>query len=268
MKKLFITICAVCLLMTGCGADGHNRLNTSIPKFDRTFIIGLDDDYAPMCFRSSQGELVGFDVDLAKRTAKIMGVNVEFKAIDWTKKVDELNAGNIDMIWSGMDITDERKAVMLFSAPYMTNSQILLVNKGNTQGISSAADLAGKIVGTRAGSTAEIYVNKLEELKNTFAGFKTYLDFQTGLQALDNGEIDVLIIDEIVGRYGMAREPNRFEVLNVAIGEATEFGIGFRKDDTALRDEVQAAFDKLVEDGTAQKISKQWFDADLIKVHR
>lgn len=268
MKKILMTICAVCLLMTGCGADGKNQSNTTVSESDRTLIIGLDDDYAPMCFLSPQGEIIGLDVDLAKRTAKTMGVKVEFKAIDWTKKVDELNAGNIDMIWSGMDITDERQEQMLFSAPYMTNSQILLVNKGNKQGISSAADLAGKIVGTRAGSTAEIYVNKLEELKNSFAAFKTYLDFQTGLQALDNGEIDVLIIDEIVGRYGMAREPNRFDVLEVTIGDVTEFGIGFRKDDTKLRDEVQAAFDKLVADGTAQKISKQWFDADLIKVHK
>lgn len=80
-------------------------------------------------------------------------------------------------------------------------------------------------------------------------------------------EIDVLIIDDIAGHYGMAREPDKFDTLNITLGDVTEFGIGFRKDDTALRDEVQAAFDKLVKDGTAQEISLLWFDADLIKVH-
>lgn len=264
MKKFLLAICAVCLLLSGCGQHAND---TNVPKSDRKIIVGVDEDYAPISFRNKNGEIVGFDVDLAKQTAKLMGVEFEFKAINWNDKEAELNAGNIDMIWSGMDITPERKEIMLFSKPYMTNCQILLVRKGNPLNIQSIDDLAGKVVGTQDGTTAEFYIDKFDDLKKSFAGFNLYPSFKVGLAALYKKEIDVLIIDDIAGHYGMAREPDNFDTLSIILGDITEFGIGFRKDDTKLRDEVQKAFDELIENGTAQKISLKWLDADLISVH-
>ena len=85
---------------------------------------------------------------------------------------------------------------------------------------------------------------------------------------LENGVVDVLIVDEIAGRFEMSKVPSKFDPIEVTIGPVTEIGIGFRKDDTALRDEVQTAFDSIIKDGTARKISEQWFQADLIKLHR
>lgn len=264
MTKIILPFLLMIFMMTGC-TGGKLTEPTNTFKTDRKITIGLDDDYAPISFRNAKGEIVGFDVDLAKKAAELMGVAVEFKAIDWSRKEEELNAGNIDMIWSGMDITPKRKEHMLFSKPYMDNRQILLVRKGNPHNIHSVGDLDGKIVGTQDGSTAQLYVEDSKDLKSSLAEFKIYPTFKAGLAALSNKEIDVLIIDEIVGRYGMAREPDKFEPIEVTIGSATRFGIGFRKDNTKLRDEVQVAFDKLVADGTAQDISLKWFDADLIK---
>ena len=85
---------------------------------------------------------------------------------------------------------------------------------------------------------------------------------------MNNGEYDALIIDEIAARYEMTIHPDTFEIVEVTIGSHTEFAIGFRKNDEALRNKVQKAFDSMVEDGTAKKISEQWFQADLIKLKK
>ena len=255
MKKILLLMTALFLLVSGCNSFQH----------DGKIIIGVDDEFAPMGFHDEKGELVGFDIDLAREAAKRMGVQVEFKAIDWNNKREEITSGNIDIIWNGCDIMDEYKEYMIFSKPYMDNRQIILVNFGNPENIHSTGDLAGKIVGTQAGSNSEDYINEDTRLKNTFAEFKTYRNIQEGFENLNARNLDALIIDEIAARYEMIRHPDTFEVIEVTVGPVTEFGIGFRKDDTDLRARVQDAFDSMVADGTAKKISEQWFQADLIK---
>lgn len=253
----------VTMVFTGCGGGEPAKTDGGTSK-DK-IVIGLDDEYKPMGFKDEKNEIVGFDVDLAKEAAKRLETKVEFKAIDWNSKEAELKSGRIDIIWNGLDITPERKANMLFSDPYMDNRQIVFVRKGDDQGITSEADLAGKKVGTQAGSTAETYIDGNEALKGSFAEFKTYGDYVSAFMDLSNGRIDALICDEIVGRYNIKDRADDYEALNVQVGPITEFGIAFRKDDTELRDKVQKTFDAMVADGTASKISEQWFGADLIK---
>lgn len=259
MKKIFMsTLLLATVIFTGCGdLNETNKL-----------IIGLDDEYAPMGFRDERNAIVGFDVDLAKEVARRMGVTVEFRPIDWTKKEEELDSGRIDMIWNGLDITPERREKILFSKPYMDNRQIVFVKYGENPGIVSAVDLAGKIVGTQAGSTAEDYIETNAKLKNSFRELKTFNSYMNALNALGDGEIDALICDEIVGRYAMNKSLDKFEALDITIGDVSQFGIGFRKDNVELRDKVQTVFDEIIKDGTAKKISENWFQADLINVHR
>ena len=260
MKKIFLLL-LILLAVSGCGS-GDKELNV-IDK-DK-LVIGIDESFAPMGFRDESGELVVFDVDLAKEAARRLGVAIEFKSIDWYKKREEITSGNVDIIWNGCDITDERKEYMIFSKPYMDNRQVLMVKTGNALGIYSEYDLAGKVVATQAGSNSEDYINKDESLKESFAAFKTYRNVQEGFKALNNGEYDVIIIDEIAGHYEMTKHHNQFEVIEATIGPVTGFGIGFRKDNVELRDKIQVVFDDMIRDGTAKKISEQWFQADLIK---
>ena len=255
MKKLFALLLIVTAFMTGCGSQ-----NTS-----EVFVVGLDDEYAPMGFKNEQNEIVGFDVDLAKEAAKRLGTEVEFKAIDWNSKEAELKSGRIDIIWNGLDITPEREENMLFSKPYMDNRQIVFVKKDNVQGIMTETDLVGKRVGTQSGSTAEAYIDKTPALKDGFTEFKTYGDYVSAFMDLENGRIDALICDEIIGRYNIKDRANDFQALDVQIGPVTQFGIAFRKDDTELRDKVQKVFDEMVKDGSAAKISDKWFGSDLLK---
>ena len=254
MKKIFI---ALLLLVTTACAVG------AVSSNDNVLVIGLDDNFAPMGFRDERGNIVGFDVDLAKETAKRMDVTFRFKAIDWNDKERELDSGNIDLIWNALDITPERREQFLFSKPYMETRQIILVKKGNTQNIHSEGSLEGKRIGTQTGSSPEDYLK--ETGKGHFAEFKTYDNFKDAFKALDDDEVDALVCDEVLARYEINQDGGKFEVIGITVGPFNEIGIGFRKGDVELRDQVQAAFDEVVADGTARKISEKWFSADLIK---
>ena len=257
MKKIFyyaLLIMHCALLFTGCGGEEK-----------QTLIVGIADSFPPLGFRNEQNEIVGFDIDLAKETAKRMNANFEFKPIDWTLKSQELDAGNVDMIWNGLNISNERKKIMLFSKPYMDNRQILLVRKDADLDIHSEYDLADKIVAVQAGSISEAYLSENETLKDTFKEFLSCASLEGAFQDLIDDKFDVLIVDELAGRYEFSKNTDELKVIDVKVGPVTEIGIGFRKDDSELRDRVQRAFDEIIRDGTAKKISEQWFQADLIK---
>ena len=260
MQRIILPLLLMLFTLTGCSLDSANIVNRE------KIVIGFDESFAPMGFRNDKGEVVGFDVDLAKEAARRLGVKAEFKPIDWTKKKEEITSGNVDMLWNGCDITPERKEYMIFSKPYMDSRQVLIVKKGNDQGIYSEYDLKDKIVGMQAGTSSEIYIDK--DIKNSFAEFKICNSLQEGFAALDREEFDVFITDEIAGRYEITQNPNRFEVIEANVSPITEFGIGFAKDNSELRDKIQVVFDEMIQDGTAKKISKKWFNADLIKLKR
>lgn len=259
MKKIFLPLLMMIFLLTGCGVNEADEI-----KSKKTYIIGIDDEYAPMGFRDDKGEIIGFDVDLAKETAKRMNVEFEFRPIIWDKKEAELNSGRIDIIWNGLDITPERQTHILYSKPYFDNRQILLVKKNRGLNIHSLNDLKGKIVATQAGSNSENYVERDDAMRNSFANFITYPTFSYAYKALFEERIDVLIVDEFAGRYEVARH-DELELIDITIGDKTEIGIGFRLGNVELRDEVQKAFDEIIADGTAGKISEKWFHANLIK---
>ena len=260
MKKLFVFLLLVtAATLTGCGSQNASN---------ETFVIGIDDEYAPLGFRDEKGNIVGFDIDLAKEAARRLKVKFEFKPIDWNDKERLLTEGEIDIIWNGFDITPARQRWALYSKPYMDNRQVILVKDGTAQEFRSEVDLSGKRVGTQAGSTSVCYVNEHPQLKAAFADFKTYPHFKAALEALDAGEVDAVIADELLSRYTASRQTDKFEVVDVTVGSVCEIGIGFRKDDVELRDRVQKVFDDMIKDGTAKKISERWFNADLIKFRK
>ena len=269
MKKIFlVAMLLTTMIFTGCGGD--NGAKNEGADGAKKIVVGLDDEYPPMGFKDDKNQIIGFDVDLAKAAAAKLGREVEFKAIDWNSKEAELKSGRIDVLWNGLDITPERQENMLFSDPYMDNRQIIFIRKGDdaNSNIADENGLAGKNVGTQAGSTAEAYITGNDELKNSFKEFKTYGDYISAFMDLENGRLDAVVCDEIVGRYYMAKHADKLDALNVVVGPTSEFGIAFAKENTALRDEVQKAFDEIVADGTAKRISEEWFGADLIKVKK
>ena len=131
---------------------------TPAPAVVTKIVVGLDDNFPPMGFRDEKNELVGFDIDMAKEAAKRLGLEVEFKPIDWSAKEAELSGKRVDALWNGLTITEERKQNILFTAPYMENHQIIVVPAGSA--IKAKADLAGKVVGAQEGSSAVDAIKK------------------------------------------------------------------------------------------------------------
>lgn len=261
MKK-WIAISMLLVFMSavfaGCGGDSAKK--SEAPK---KIIVGLDDNYPPMGFKDDKNEIVGFDIDLAKEAAKRLNRDIEFKAIDWSSKEAELKSARVDILWNGLDITEKRKENILFSEPYMDNKQIIFIPKNSA--IQGEADLKGKVVGTQSGSSAEEYIDGNTEFKTSMKEVKKYPDYISAFMDLENGRLEAIIADEITGRYYMSKHPDKFVALETPVGPVSTFGIGFRKDDQKLRDDVQKVMDEMKKDGTMSKISEKWFGKDIIK---
>lgn len=259
MKKL-LGLVVLFLITLGVASCQKNVINTFEEIEARGyFIVGLDDTFAPMGFRDTQGNLVGFDVDLAKEVSRRLGIEVRFQPIDWDAKVLELNAGTIDMIWNGLTITDSRLKEMSFSTPYLENSQIIMVKANST--IKTKNDLIGKTVGVQISSASDDAV-KASTLYSQLGKYERYDTFNLALIELSNGSIDAVVIDEIMGRYIISQNPNQYEVLEDNFGEET-YGIGFRLESTDIRDRFNQVLLAMINDGTAAEISIKWFNEDI-----
>ena len=211
MKKLFAILLAAMMLLT-CSALAEDTGLADIMAKGQ-LIMGFDEAYPPMGFVDENGDHVGFDIDLAKEVAKRMGVELVLQPISWDAKELELSGGNIDCIWSGLTITEERKAQMLFTMPYLANEQIMVVMADS--GIASVADTAGKVLGTQAGSASVDVLEANPEIRDALSEVALSDDFVAALMDLKLGGIDVLLIDSVVGNYYIAQQddPAAFTVL-------------------------------------------------------
>ena len=117
----------------------------------------MDDTFVPMDFRQKDGQLVGYDVDLAKAVCKKLGLKADFQTIDWSMKETELRNGTIDVLWNGYSVTSQRKKKVAFSRSYLRNRQVLVVKKSS--GIKSFAQMKGQAIGPQSGSTAQIWLD-------------------------------------------------------------------------------------------------------------
>ncbi len=263
MKKL-----ALCLVMVltlgmvfGACSSQEARYTVSDGKVEGTLIMGVDDKFPPMGFRDEQGNLVGFDIDLANAVAEHLGVTLEIQPINWTMKEQELNTKNIDIIWNGYTISDERKEQVLFSEPYLKNNQVVVVDK--TKGFQTLADLAGKELGVQAGSTAVEALDAAAEFKSSLGNVTEFEDNTVALLELEQGGVDGVAMDEVVAQYYIAaNDKDNLVILGEKLAPE-EYGIGFRKEDTALRDAVQAVLSEMKQDGTVEEISTKWFGSDV-----
>jgi polar amino acid transport system substrate-binding protein len=254
MKKwlsMSFILMIVMSLVVGCSqaTNGSKKL-----------VIGIDDKFAPMGFRDEKNELVGFDIDYARAAGEKMGYEVVFQPIDWKAKESELNSGRIDLIWNGYTITDERKQKVLFTKPYLKNAQVVItLPKSN---INKLDELAGKTIGLQALSSASDALNA-NPVKANIKSVSEYADNVLALSDLKIGRTDAVVIDEVVARYYMSKEQGTFKLLSEALAPE-EYGVGVKKGNEALLNELQKALDDMNQDGSAAKISEKWFGENKI----
>lgn len=227
---------------------------------DGIFKIGLDPEFPPMGFRDTDGNYVGFDIDLAKEVAKRLGMEFEAVPINWDAKNMELGAGNIDCIWNGFTMTG-REGDYLWTSPYVSNAQVIVVKENS--GIESSVDLAGKVLALQQGSTAENALNSRTDIKDSLANTLFVADNVSALNELKVGGVDAVLVDEVVADYYMAQNPGLKTVDSIA--EET-YGVGFALGNSALRDKVETALQEMAADGTMKRISEEWFGKDITTI--
>lgn len=268
------------MAMTGCGGTAPNSASSTsqapetqqteetaesgsvvdtVDKDPNVFILGLDDSFPPMGYRNENNEIVGFDIDVAKAVCDRMGWTLELQPIDWDTKVLELNQGNIDAIWNGFTITEERKNELDFSIPYIKNEQVLVVMKDSD--LTDLESLAGKKVALQAGSSSVDAMDDHPEFKSTLAEVVEVNDYAIGFMDLEQGGADALLVDSIVADYYINMTGGDYKVLDATLA-GEEMGIGFRKG-SPLCDQVNQCLREMKADGTLGEISTRWFGADV-----
>lgn len=260
MKKL-ITFIAMMMLVacTQAPVEVEGDLSLKTIEDNGKMIVGFT-EYPPMGFKEN-GEVTGFDIDIAKEVAERLGVEAEFVYIDWDAKVLELNGKNIDMIWNGLTITADREKEILFSKPYFDNRIVIISLKDS--GIDKIADLSAMKVGVELQSSGQAAV----EGNAVFSSIDELVKYTTITEAildLKAGGIDAIVADEIFARYAVSKEADQYQVAT-EVFNSENYGIGFRLEDVALRDKVDAIIDEMAADGTATEISMKWFGEDLLK---
>jgi len=251
VAMLVLSACGQSKVSSGSGLDSIK---------DRGYIVmGLDDTFAPMGFRDNAGELVGFDIDLAKEVFKRADIEVRFQPIDWSMKETELNSGNIDLIWNGYTITEERKEKVSFTKPYLENKQIIITLSGSS--IEDKQDLKNKKVALQNGSSALDAIMNYPDLVAEFNGGEPIL-FDTNNEAfmdLEAGRTDAVVGDEVLARYYVKqRGEAKYKVLEDDFGKE-EYGIGIRKIDEDLLKLVNETLAEMIDDGSYNEIYSKWF---------
>lgn len=270
----WISMLALAIVLVACGQGGTDSSADSAGGDDAfsedtgteaygggdTLIVGLDDTFPPMGFRDDNGEIVGFDIDLANEIGDRLDYNMEFQAIDWSLKETELEAGNIDLIWNGYTVTPERQEKVLFSEPYMENSQMIVVPADSD--IQTKEDLTGKVVAAQQSSSAVDAINNDDSnFPEDFANGEAvqYPSNNDVFNDLINGRADAIVVDETMGRYYMSLNDDfDYRVLEDNFGEEV-YAVGMRQGATNFKQAFDQALQDMMDDGTYDEIYSKWF---------
>lgn len=265
VKVFSVSLFAICFLLISVGCKKQNTLSARDRSLDDlisrgVFVLGLDDSFPPLGFRSADGEIVGYDIDLAKEVAKRIGVDFKAQPIDWGAKEMELNTGKIDCIWNGFTMTKEREEALTFTMPYLKNAQVLVVR--NDSAITSLKDMAGKTIALQSGSSAQEAVDGNKEFSRLLKEQVLLKDNVTALNDLEIRGVDGVVMDSVVANYSIAATGKAFSVIDEALSYEN-YGIAFRKGNVALRDKVQSVLEDMQKDGTVSAFSIKWFGRDI-----
>ena len=210
--------------------------------------------FPPYEMTTDAGAFEGIDIDTAQAIADKLGLELQIDDMDFDAALLSVQQGKADIAMAGVTVTDERKNVMDFSDSYATGIQSIIVPEGSD--IASPDDLAGKMIGTQRGTTGYIYCS--DDFGDD--AVVAYDDGLTAAQALNNGQVDAVVIDNAPAKEFVAANPG-LVLLDTSYAEE-DYAIGMAKGNTALEDAVNAALEELKADGTLQSIVDKYITAE------
>ena len=262
------------VLLAGCAgqnqpsetqSQGEASVSKDSQEEKSTFTVGFDAEYPPYGYMDDNGEYTGFDLELAQAVCDLRGWELKKMPIAWDFKDKELESGAVDCIWNGFTMTGKEDDYT-WSDPYVDNSQVIVVSEKS--GIRSLADLSGKTVGVQAASAALTLLQSTEEegqkkLADTFGALQEFPDYNTAFVELEAGSLDALAIDIGVAQYQIKSRNGGYLILDEHLN-AEKYGIGFKKGNTQLRDQVNESRHELVENGTFAKLAEKYDLSDMV----
>jgi L-cystine transport system substrate-binding protein len=255
LKKIVMAglIGATCI-----AATAHAELLDDV-KQRGTLRIGLEGTFPPFNSKDSKGDLVGFDVDIAKAVAAKLGVKPEFITTEWSAIIAGLQAGKFDVIVNQVGITDKRKESLDFSRPYTYSNAQLIQRKDDSREFKSLEDLKGKKLGVGLGTN---YMDMAKSVPGI--DVKTYPGAPEYLRDLAAGRIDAALNDRLMLAYLLKNSQLPLRT-GANVGNGNPSGIPFKKGNPKFAKALDDAMAQLEADGTFSTISQKWFGIDVTK---
>ena len=258
--KRLVTAILMMALLLGPIVSMQTPARAADGEDDNTFIVGFDAEFPPYGYKDDNGEYVGFDLDLAQEVCDRNGWTLKKQPIEWNSKDMELNSGSISCIWNGFTMNG-REDDYTWTKPYVDNSQVVVVRKDS--GITPLNDLSGKVAAVQGDSSAlaartgEDASEENKALCATFKDLQQVGDYNSAFMNLESGAVNAICMDIGVANYEIESRGDKFMMLEDRLS-SEEYGIGFKKGNTELRDKVQATLLDMLADGTFDEIAEKW----------
>ena len=210
--------------------------------------------FPPYEMTTDAGTIEGIDVDTAQAIAEKLGLELQIDDMDFDAALLSVQQGKADIAMAGVTVTDERLKVMDFSDTYAEGIQSIIVPEDSD--IATADDLSGKTIGTQRGTTGYLYCTDDFGEENVIA----YDNGLTAVQALNNGQVDAVVIDNAPAQEFVAANPG-LKILDTAYAQE-DYAIGVAKGNTQLLDAINGALEELQDDGTLQAIVDKYITAE------
>ena len=255
IKKIIIILIFMCFIFSGCGKKNvENDDFAKVLQRDK-LIIGVRTDAPPFGYIDKQGNVVGYDIDLAKIiTKQILGneKKVEFVPVTATNRIMKLSAGEVDFLIATMSITNQRQQILDFSVPYYIAGQAILVNKSSKA--TSLRDFEGKNLIIVFGSTSERNLRTNVPEVNVI-GYKNYND---AYKALKSNKAEGIVADDTI-LLGFAVSDNTVKLLPKRYSKEP-YAIAFRKEEESkrLREKVNYIVKNLQSTGKLNRLKEKW----------
>ncbi len=256
MKKLFALVLALVLVLSvlaGCSS------NKGLTIEEGKLIMSTNAAFPPYEMTDDNGNYIGIDIEVAQAIADKLDLELVIDDMEFTAALEAAQKGKADMVMAGVTVTPDRLAVMDFSDSYATGVQVVVVTENSD--IVTLDDLEGKMIGTQMGTTGYIYASDTPE--NGGYGEDHVIAYDNGItavQALMNGQIDAVIIDNAPAQAFVEANAG-LKILDTE-WVTEDYAIGLAKGNTALIEAVNGALAELIADGTVQQIIDKYIAAE------
>ena len=274
MKKILAIALALCLAFTlvACGGSEPAAPASSAPAAgseaagseaapaelvtveEGKLIMSTNCGFPPYEMLDDAGNPIGIDVEISKALGEKLGLEVQIDDMDFDAALLAAQNGKSDIVLAGVSVTEDRLAVMDFTDSYATGIQSIVVPEGSE--IKTVDDLAGKLIGVQRGTTSHIYCT------DDFGedAVVTYDNGLTAVQALMNGQVDCVVVDDAPAQAFKEANPS-LQILETKYA-VEDYSIGLAKGNTALKDALNAAIAELKADGTIDAIIAEYIPAE------